>query len=390
MKWLNSDISFNLLMLFTINVVISLTSEAVYAFFPLFLQSLGATVVDVGLVLTVSGLISSITMIPSGFLTDKYGRKTVITISVLLSASALFYTFTKSWMEAIPIAIIFTVASAIFVPARMAIVADYTNSKNRAMIYSLMNLAWPIGGIVGPTVAGFLADQYGWNEVFYFVTAFSLASLIPAFKVKEPKTAISERRIGEEAVHERFGSGEVKKMIALHTSIALFNGVARGMIAPIIPFYLTDKLQLNKTELGLFLSLSYGISVLASQPISGLLANKIGSKKTLILGSLLSPVAMAIFPCFDNFISLFLVYMAQYAFWSMSWPTSMTLLVGSIPSSKRGLASAVRTTGFRFGFYAGPMVGAYLWEIFNPTAPFYGAVLPLVLVVFFAFLVKDV
>lgn len=75
MKRLNPNINLNLLILFAINVAVSLNSEAIYTFFPLFLQSLGATVVNVGLVLTVSGLISSITMIPSGFLTDRYGRK---------------------------------------------------------------------------------------------------------------------------------------------------------------------------------------------------------------------------------------------------------------------------------------------------------------------------
>ncbi|PDM25945.1 hypothetical protein CP083_06445 [Candidatus Bathyarchaeota archaeon B24-2] len=380
-------INFNMFHLFVVSVVVSLTSEAINAFFPLFLQSLGATVMEVGLILTASGLVSTMMMVPSGFLADRYGKKTIIVLSLILSASTFLCSIVRSWVEIIPIAVLFTTASAIFIPARTAVIADQTDHKNRAMVYGLMNVSWPVGGIIGPILAGFLADRYGWNEVFYFVTAFSIASLFPAFKLKEPKTPSIE---GEAERITTYGvsSREVNRVIAVHTAITLLNGIARGVISPIVPFYLTDKLQLNKTELGLFLSLSYGISVIVTQPLSGLLANRVGSKELLILGSLLSPVAMAVFPLFDGFLPLFVVYMLQFAFWSVSWPTSITLLVGAVPPSKRGFASAVRTTGFRLGFYAGPMIGAYLWESVSPASPFYGAAFFLALAVPFTFIVK--
>ncbi len=384
---LKSDRDYTLVLLFTVNLALTLSSETVNALLPLFIQSLGATVVDVGAVFTIAGAFSAVMMVLSGIFTDRYGRRKVIMFSTILSSGAIFYSLTSNWMETIPITILTSASLSIFLPARMALVADYTHVKKRAMTYSLMNLAWPIGGLFGPAISGYLADMYGWNEIFYFAAVMSLASLIASLRIREPKaekrSIVSSRRFDGQ-----FNFGKYKFIIICHTLISLFFGTARGMLYPVVPFYLTEKLLLNRTELGIFLSITYGLAVIATQPIAGVLASKVGSKNILLIGALGAPLTIFVFPFFKDLPVLYLLYMAQFAFWSMTWPTSISLLLESLPSSQWGLASAIRSTGFRVGFFIGPLLGSSLWEYVSPTSPFYGAALAYALTIPLAIFIK--
>jgi MFS family permease len=77
-----------------------------------------------------------------------------------------------------------------------------------------------------------------------------------------------------------------------------------------------------------------------------------------------------------NYILLVIVYMLINASWSMTWPSSVAYLVDSVPKPKRSIAISIRQTGIRLGFTIGPLIGGYLWHMFEqgtvpPTFPFY-------------------
>lgn len=85
-------------MLFLLNTGISLSMESVGALFPLYVQSLGASIVEVGLLLSAAGLFSTAIMLPSGWMADRFGRKPTLILSVALSSfPPLLYTFATDW-----------------------------------------------------------------------------------------------------------------------------------------------------------------------------------------------------------------------------------------------------------------------------------------------------
>ena len=151
-----------LVLLFIINTIMSLGMNLTNSLRPLYIQSLGATVLEVSFVISITGLAGTIMRLPSGFISDIYGRRKIIILSILLAISPpLLYTFSSNLEQLIIWGIVYSIAFALFMPSRMAIVADYTSTANRMRVYSIMNLAFPLGSIIGPTIGGFLENTHG-------------------------------------------------------------------------------------------------------------------------------------------------------------------------------------------------------------------------------------
>ncbi|MEM3104554.1 MAG: MFS transporter, partial [Candidatus Bathyarchaeia archaeon] len=128
--------------LFIVNLGIALASELIIPLQPLFIQRLGASIVEVGVILSISGFTATALIIPSSLIAEKYGNKKVIILSIIFSSiSVLLYTVVKNWVQLSPLIIIYTVSFTVFIPARMVYIAEISLLENRASIYGLMNVA---------------------------------------------------------------------------------------------------------------------------------------------------------------------------------------------------------------------------------------------------------
>ena len=66
-----------------LSFIISFGMQLVQPLFPLFVQDLGTTVLEVSLVVFASSLIASFIMVPSGVATDRFGKKKLIFLSFI-------------------------------------------------------------------------------------------------------------------------------------------------------------------------------------------------------------------------------------------------------------------------------------------------------------------
>ena len=147
-----------------INTVMSLGMNLTNSLWPLYIQSLGATVLEVSMVISLTGLAGTFLRAPSGFISDRYDRRKIILTSILLAITPpLLYTLSNRWEQLIPWGMVYSAAFALYMPSRMAIIADYTSQETRLRVFSIMNLSWPLGSLLAPTLGGVLESSYGWN-----------------------------------------------------------------------------------------------------------------------------------------------------------------------------------------------------------------------------------
>lgn len=362
----------NLMALFIVNLFTALCITMVNPLLPLFIQSLGASVFEISQVLFLGGLAAAALYIPSGLLSDRYGRKKIIALSSLMAGiSAFLYTFATSWELAIPGAMMFAGSFAVFLPARMALIAESSRPKTRATVYGIMNIAWPIGGIIGPTLGGILADTYGWASLFYFVAITALLNLIPAFFLKE-----TDKRNSKKSEKEPKGPLLSRKILFILLPFLVFHVVGntgRGILGQIVPLYLTQEFQISKTQVGLFFSLGFGVATLIAQVPSGLLADKYGRKKVMAYCIFIIPLFPILWPWLNNYLLLMILYMLITGLWSATWPSSVAYLMDLTSESKRGITVSLRQTAVQLGFTVGPIIGGYLWEAYGPTTSFYAS-----------------
>ena len=78
-----------------------------------------------------------------------------------------------------------------------------------------------------------------------------------------------------------------------------------------------------------------------------------------------------------------------FGLWSMTWPATLTLLSGAVPSKLVGAAFGVNTTGNRLGFTIGPLIASYFYVNYFETAPFLVSGAICMVAVIFAFGLRD-
>lgn len=362
----------NLKILFVINIAISLCSGLVSPLFPLFLEGLRADVVEISLVLFIGGAASTVILVPSGLLSDRYRRRNIFILSsVMLCSAALYLTAVKSWEQTILGLVFFLSAFSVFLPSRNSLIADNADSTSVAATYSFINAAWPIGSIIGPLIGGFLADNYGWNYVFYVMALASLISIIPNFFFK--RTYKGDKKLDKKKTKDKFFRRDIIILLIVFVLSQICLNTAIGIINPVIPLYLTKMFFLNKTTVGFFFSMGQGVAILLAQIPSGMLADRYSHRRVFAYSVLPLPIIIFFWPSIQNYLFLIILYMFTVGFWSMTWSVTQAYLVNLTPTLERGFVLSVRQTAVRLGFTMGPLVGGYFWNAYAATTPFYVA-----------------
>ena len=359
----------NLTLLFIINTIVSVYWNMTGTFIPLFIRGLGASVFQVSLVLFIGGTAATAAMLPSGFLSDRYGRRGLIVLSTaFLFISPLLYTLAETWEETIMYTVVNMLAFSLFTPARMTMIADRVRASSLGKAYGLMNLAWPIGGITGPFLGGFIADSYGWTTFFYSLCALAFSCTVLTLFLSESMRRSKDR---EEGSASKLFSREVILILVVFFLIHILGNAARGILGTVFPFYLTEDFNRSKTETGVFFSIGFGLATLIAQLPSGLLADRLGRKKMMVYSVLLIPVLSLLFPFTNDYVITLLIYTALSGLWSATWPASSAYLMDISTRSRRGLMMGVRLMAVRSGFTIGPLIGGFLWDTFDPAVSFY-------------------
>jgi MFS family permease len=230
-----------------------------------------------------------------------------------------------------------------------------------------MNLAWPIGGIIAPTLSGHLVENYGWAPIFQVTALIMAAGLIPTLRLKEPAAPVKV-----EQVHEKRPSILDGKYLPFMTLIFLFqflSGMVEGMIGTILPLFLKNQIMISESLIGLFFTAS-SLLILVTQIPSGRLADRYGRKRMIVLALLPIPLLLGAWQFVDDWRLLLILYAAVSGFRSMTWPSSLALLADFIPSELMGSALGIRMMSMRLGSTVAPILAGYLYSSVGYRSPF--------------------
>ena len=108
-----------------------------------------------------------------GRLSDKYGRRPILFISILGSALGYFVVGYASTLFLVFAGRIISGVTGGNISTAQAYIADVTSKENRAKGMGLFGAAFGLGFILGPAIAGILS-KYGIHVPFYFAAALSL------------------------------------------------------------------------------------------------------------------------------------------------------------------------------------------------------------------------
>jgi MFS family permease len=147
------------------------------------------TAFDWGAVVSLQFLLASVLKIPGGWLSDRFGKKKVMTLSLLTAIPMiLVFTLSRSFIQIVVSALLLVAAGIYYAPAHEALQADLTPRSMRGRISALWDQSNAIAIGLGALVGGFAFEALGPAVPFYVFALAELGAVILIItRVNEPQ-----------------------------------------------------------------------------------------------------------------------------------------------------------------------------------------------------------
>ena len=243
-----------------------------------------------------------------GRLSDKIG----IVVPIIIGGVSLAIGYTAAafthdvWSFGIPYAIFAGMlgTGASFAP----LMADISHwfEKRRGFAVALCASGNYLSGAIWPTVVAWLIRDYGWRNSFIVIGLFCLCTMVPlALLLRAPAPAHAAGAVPV----SRAGSGTMGMSPRLLQTMLAFAGlaccVAMSMPQVHIVAYCGD-LGYGVARGAEMLSLMLGCGII-SRVASGFVADRIGGMPTMLIGSVMQGVALALYLVSDGLMSLYVI-----------------------------------------------------------------------------------
>ncbi|MBL4801069.1 MAG: MFS transporter [Emcibacter sp.] len=134
-------------------------------------------------------------------LADRYGRRKIILSCIVVMGCGMLLSATATDMITLSL---YRFGTGLGIGAMLASInamaAEFSNEKRRDFCISIMTSGYPIGGVLGGSVAVILLQNYDWQAVFIFGGVVTLATLpVVMFGLPESISFLSHHK-GEAAL----------------------------------------------------------------------------------------------------------------------------------------------------------------------------------------------
>jgi MFS family permease len=329
---------------------------------PIYAAELGASPLILGFIGAAGGLIYSFMPLVSGVLSDKFGRKTFISISIsLYGLSCLLYSIVEDPYMLIPVKALEWISVAIFWPSVEALLTETSEIKIEET-FRRFNLSWGSATIVGPMIGGSLISTLGIKTPFIIslIISFSLTPLsIITVKEKSKRELVVKHEI-----HTSTRNNSIPIVGAI-TEILLFSSIG-GVIFNLFPAYAAS-LGIPAYIVGLIMLIN-GFFRLIAFLETYKIEVKFGRHNIFIAGSLMMALGSAL-TAIGSTTLLFTVSFAFFGFGSgMLYASSIATLLKDWGSEK-GYASGLFESLIGVGYFLGSLIGGFISE-YSPNAPY--------------------
>jgi MFS family permease len=324
---------------------------------PQYALSFSIPVALVGWAISAFALARVVTDIPAGLLADRFGRKRIMILGlilIVLSAIGAGLADTYAWL--IFARVVGGIGSALYMTAGITWVAQVTAGKARGRYMSLYTGLVLAGTAFGPTIGGYTAARFGLNAPFFAWAALGVAGLIATIPLKEPADS------SQAAIHVEDVLSVLKNrpfMLVNCAVLALFF-LRIGVRSTLVPLYASLNLGLSEDRIGILLTVAAVATVACTFP-AGWLSDRVGRKRPVMACLFLSGIAALLIPWQGDLPGL----MGIMAFYGLAtgiqgsmaaWPADVA------PKGKLGTSMGIYRVMADIGMFLGPITVTYITD----------------------------
>ncbi len=345
-------------------------------FAPKYLETLGATVLVIGLFDALQTLLGAVYAWPGGWLTDRWGqRRSLLLFNALSLAGYVLVLLWQHWLALVFGAFLFFAWSALSLPATFTVIATSLDRSRHTMGMGVQSMIRRVPMIVGPLVGGWLITNHGWEQGVRFALlgciGLSVVTMMFQWFMVEPPTETAATSAPNHSGHSFF------------TVVRSFNPTLRELLVSDILIRFCERLPyafvilwainhggLSAEQFGWLVAIEMITAMICYIPVAHL-ADKHGQR----------PFVLATFIFFTLF-PITLLFAHNFAWLAVAFVVRGLKEFGEPARKALIIAQAAPELRARtYGAYylirdcvvtLGSFLGAWLWSI-SPQANFLGA-----------------
>ena len=290
------------------------SSEMIQSILPLFVLSIGGTILILGIITGVTTALANILKGVTGWMSDKFNKRKPFVVAgyTISNLSKPFIGFSPSWEFVLGLKATDRFGKGLRTSARDVLISYYSVEKGKA--FGMHRAMDTLGAVVGSLLAFlFLYLAWTYSEIIFFSLIPGICAIILILTVKDvDPTKLDETKL------KFYGQSKVDNIDKNFIKLIIVLGVIEFASLD-ITFLIVRSIDYIPAEsiflIPLFYLLSNIVYVIFS-PITGSLSDKIGRKPVIGLGLsvlLISCIILA-FPTAISLYSLILIVIIYFMF----------------------------------------------------------------------------
>lgn len=381
-----------------VSLLADIASEMLYPVIPVYLKEIGFSILLIGILEGVVGFVAGISKGYFGKLSDESGaRLPFVKLGYLLSnlSKPLLALFTSvAWVFGIRT--IDRLGKGIRTAARDAMLSSEARPETKGRVFGFHRSMDTAGAAIGPVLAlVYLFFNPGdYKTLFYLAFIPGVLAVLLIFLVKEknqPATVSKKGNFFSYFNYWKIASPAFKKIVPGLLLFTLFNSsdiflllITKEKIGAGTIDILGTSFNADSITIAAYIVYNL-VFAMASYPM-GMLADKMGFKKTILLGFILFAVVYAGF-AFNPSIAVIFILFSVYGIYAAATEGVIKAWISNL-AHKENTATAIGfyTSGESICAFFASIIAGGLWNYFGSQATFLSSSLVSIAVCFYFFL----
>ncbi len=336
---------------------------------PLYLVRAGIQPAFIGLLFTVSGLVSSFIVAFSGVLADRWGRRRFVIAGTLMPVLSYFVfavTTEPAWLVAASVfggvGLANGAAGALTISSFDALLAEKASEGQRTRVFAASQALWSLALAVGSIAAAVptllrtsfgVADLESYRLPYLAMAALTVAAAALLIPLRED-VSVRAARVASGWLPRRS-----RPAIATYALGIGFLGFGLGIAVQLLPLWFGLRFGVNEADLGPWYAATQLLS-LGTVVVIPTLERRLGGPRTVLFALFASGTCLALIvlaPVFTVAASLFVV---RGFFTNLSWPFHQSLLMAATVPEERATAVGSGFAVWGFTNALGPLASGAL------------------------------
>lgn len=306
-----------------------------------------------------------------GNLSDKYGRRPIILISLLgFSADYVLLSLAPSIEWLFVGRIIAGITGASFTTAT-AYIADVSTPDNRAKNFGLIGAAFGLGFILGPVIGGLLG-QYGPRVPFYAAAVLCMLNFIYGWLILPESLAPEHRRPFEwkraNPIGAYFQLQHYPSLIPLILALFVLY-VGSHAVQSNWNFFTMYRFHWTEAQVGLSLGAIGVLVALVQGGLNRWINPKLGNVKSIYVGLILYTLGMLLFATATQGWMMY-AFLIPYCLGGIAGPALQSQISGQVLPNQQGEIQGVLTSLMSASAIVGPpLMSGLFYHYTQPDNP---------------------